>query len=69
MKIEHQTDGYWVTEIPECEPCGPYNTSAEAAETKRGLQRTFDNIDDPTFFTCEKLNGQNHKRESGPTSR
>jgi hypothetical protein len=55
MKSEKRVDGWWVTEIPECGDCGPYPTKGDADETKRGLQRTFDNLDDPTFFTCERL--------------
>ena len=55
MKSEKREDGWWVTRIPECGDCGPYSTKADADETKQGLQRTFDNIDDPNFFTSNKL--------------
>jgi len=55
MKSVKREDGWWVTGIPDCDDCGPYKTKDDAEETRRGLQRTFDNWDDPTFFTSERL--------------
>ena len=53
MKLSKKSDGWWVTNIPECEPCGPYSTKEDAEETRRGLKRTFDNWDKRSFFTCD----------------
>jgi len=61
-----QSDGWWVTGIPDCDDCGPYKTKDEAEEHRRGLQRTYDNIDDPTFFTSEKLKKQRARLPSTP---
>jgi hypothetical protein len=53
MKSVKREDGWWVTKIPDCDDCGPYNTKADADDTKRGLQRTFDHMDDWSFWTTE----------------
>ncbi len=52
MKLEDRDDGVWITNIPECGDIGPH-TRAEATEIRAGLKRTFDNWDDPSFFTCD----------------
>jgi hypothetical protein len=54
MKLVKREDGYWITDIPDCGDCGPYATKADADETRRGLQRTFDNLDNWKFWTTEK---------------
>jgi hypothetical protein len=53
VKPVKRDDGWWVTEIPDCDDCGPYATKADAEDTRRGLQRTFDNMDDWSFWTSE----------------
>jgi len=39
MKSVKRSDGWWITNIPECEDCGPYDTKAEAEDDQRGLER------------------------------
>ncbi len=53
MKTVKRLDGYYITGILECDDCGPYATKADAEDTRRGLQRTFDNMDDWSFWTSE----------------
>jgi len=53
MKVVKKPDGYWVTGIPDCEPCGPYATKADAEDTQRGLERFYKYKDEPGFITCE----------------
>ena len=53
MKVIEKHDGYWVTDIPDCEPCGPYTTKADAEDTMRGLERFFKFHDEPGFITCD----------------
>ena len=53
MVIVKKSDGYWVTGIPDCEPCGPYVTKVDAEDTMRGLDRFFKYKDEPGFVTCE----------------
>ncbi len=58
MRVVRRAGGWCVTGIPNCDDCGPYRTKQDAEETRRGLQRTYDHIDDhiddPTFFTSER---------------
>jgi hypothetical protein len=68
MKPIKKEDGWWVTEIPECGDCGPYPTKADALETQRGLQRTFDHMDDWSFWTCEKKPKKARESELQPES-
>ncbi len=53
LKIEKRDNQYWVTKIPDCEDVGPYDTRGEAKEHQIGLQRTFDHMDDWSFWTSE----------------
>jgi hypothetical protein len=53
MKSIKKEDGWWVTKIPDCDDCGPYESKAISDEHIRGLQRTFDNINNWSFFTSE----------------
>ncbi len=39
METTRRKDGWWVTGVPECEDCGPYDTRAEADSNRRGLER------------------------------
>ena len=41
MDTEKREDGWWITGVPDCEPCGPYKTRAEAMDDLRGLRRFF----------------------------
>ncbi len=40
MKSAKRDGKWWVTEVPESEDCGPYDTKAEAEEGRVGLERT-----------------------------
>lgn len=46
---------WWVVGDEEGGPYGPYDTKSEADEDRRGVQRTFDNWDEPGFFTVGKV--------------
>ena len=58
MKLVKKADGWWITGVPECDDCGPYVSKADAESDRKGLQRTFDHVDDHSFFTIEKLKGK-----------
>jgi hypothetical protein len=64
MGVARKQDGWWVVRIPDCCDCGPYKTKQDAEDTRRGLQRTFDNIDDRTFLLAK-----NHNAAAGYRSR
>ena len=53
VKVVKKPDGYWVKDIPDCEPCGPYPTKVDAEETLRGLEQFYKYKDEPGFITCE----------------
>jgi hypothetical protein len=54
MRVVRRAGGWCVTGVPNCDDCGPYRTKEEAEDTRRGLQRTYDHIDDSSFFTSER---------------
>lgn len=54
MKSVKRADGWWITNVPECEDCGPYATKADADEDRLGLERTFANWDNRAFWTSDK---------------
>ncbi len=55
MTLQHRTDGWWIVDMPEgCDPCGPYRTKADAADDKRGLERTEKYRHERKFWTSEK---------------
>ena len=68
MKVIKKPDGYWVTKIPDCEPCGPYATKADAEDTQRGLERFFKYHDEPGFITCEDERLKHGRRTSSRTA-
>jgi hypothetical protein len=48
MKVGKQRDGWWILDLPAYRvdaatftSCGPYCTSAEADEARRGLERCY----------------------------
>ena len=54
MNIRKENDGWWIVDVPDTQPCGPYAARADAAEDMRGLRRFFRYGDDPEFFCCER---------------
>jgi hypothetical protein len=66
MKSVKRKDGWWITNLPECNECevceecesiqdvGPYNTKAEAEDDRKGLARTERSGKRRDFWTCEK---------------
>jgi len=44
---------WWVTEVPESEDCGPYETKPEAEEDREGLERTERWGHLPNYWTCD----------------
>jgi hypothetical protein len=55
MDLHKANDGWWIVDVPDTQPCGPYETRAEAASDMRGLRRFFRHGDDPEFLTTEKV--------------
>ena len=68
MKVAKKADGYWVTRIPDCEPCGPYGTKTDAEDTQRGLEHFFRHCDEPGFITCEDERLKRHGKRSEDTT-
>jgi hypothetical protein len=56
MKLKTKRLGrhWWIVGDEEAGPYGPYKDRAEAEEDRRGLMRTYENFDDPSFWTSEK---------------
>lgn len=55
MKLTKREDGWWVTNLPfDGGDCGPYTDKDTADETRQGLQRTYDNLDNRKFWTTER---------------
>jgi hypothetical protein len=54
MKPERREDGWWITEIPGCEDCGPYDTKADATDDMQGVKRFFKYCDEPGYLTNER---------------
>lgn len=66
MKTVKRKDGWWITDIPECNECevcedcgsqsdvGPYETKLEADDDRKGLARTNKVWDRRASWTCEK---------------
>lgn len=51
LRLKRMGEMYWIVGDEEDGPYGPYKTKTEANEDRRGLQRTFDHWDDPSFVT------------------
>jgi len=54
MRICKRNDGWWIVDIPDGEPCGPYDTQAEAMDDMRGLRRFFRYGDSPQFASIDR---------------
>jgi hypothetical protein len=66
MKTVKRKDGWWITNLPECNECevceqcpscqdvGPYDNKSEAEDDRRGLARTERNGKRRDFWTCER---------------
>lgn len=55
MQTVQRSDGtWWVEGVPECEPCGPYETKAEAESDRRGMKRFLRYGDQREFMTSER---------------
>jgi hypothetical protein len=51
LKLTKRKDGWWITNFPEgFDECGPYTTKDEAAEDKRGLERTLAHWEDEAYW-------------------
>jgi hypothetical protein len=51
-------DGWWIAGIPDCEPCGPYDTRAEAESDRRGMERFLRHQHLANFVTVSNSNPQ-----------
>jgi len=49
-KIQERNDGWWITNLPLSEDCGPYNSIEEATEDMKGILRFIENCDDYEFI-------------------
>ncbi len=54
MESVKREDGWWVTDIPECEDCGPYDNKGDAEDTRRGLERFYKHKDEPGYITTDQ---------------
>ncbi len=53
MQTTRRKTGWWITDVPECDDCGPYTTRAEADDDRRGLERFGRWGHKRAFVTCE----------------
>jgi hypothetical protein len=50
--VSKKIDGeWWVTRVPECGECGPYQSREEAEEHRIALANTFANWDNWSYWT------------------
>jgi hypothetical protein len=54
MKSVKRDDGWWVTDIPDCQDCGPYDTKAAAEDDRKGMERTEKYGHKRSFWTSTK---------------
>lgn len=52
LRLVRHGNGWWIADTLGNRIAGAYDTRVAAEEDRRGLQRTYDHIDDPSFFTC-----------------
>lgn len=38
---EQRSSGWWITDLPDTEDCGPYARKADAESDRRGMDRFF----------------------------
>jgi len=56
MKTVKRKDGYWITGVPNCSDCGPYDDREEADGDREGMQNTLDNWLIHDYWTTEPEN-------------
>jgi len=49
---------WWIVGDEEAGPYGPYPTRADAEEDRRGILRTFANMEDHSYFTGDRSNAE-----------
>ena len=54
MKLEKQSDGYWIKGLPDIPACGPYDRKADAQSDRRGMKRFLRHENERDFFTVER---------------
>ena len=54
MKSVKRKGEWWIEDVSECDPVGPYNTKSEAEDDQKGLARTERYGKLRSFWTCEK---------------
>jgi hypothetical protein len=60
MTTVQRQDGWWITDCPDCEDCGPYSTRAEAESDMRGLARFEKYADRPGYVTTDRRECHEH---------
>jgi hypothetical protein len=55
MHCKRRDDKWWILGVPETDPegCGPYDVKADAEEDMHGLERFYQHLDEPRFFTTD----------------
>lgn len=53
LTVEQRPDGWYILGLPETDPCGPYDTRAEAESDRRGLERTEKYGHLPKYWTVD----------------
>jgi hypothetical protein len=56
LKVRRLGKYWWITGDDECGLMGPYDTHEEAEGDRKGIIRTMKNIDEPDYWTTQKVN-------------
>lgn len=54
LKSKRMGRAWWIVGDEQDGPYGPYDTRAEAEEDRKGILRTFANINDHSYFTGDR---------------
>jgi len=54
MRTERKGTAWWITNIPDCDDCGPYDRKDDAEDDRRGLERFYKYHEEPGFIAGEK---------------
>ena len=53
MDVVPRSGKWWITNVPETEDCGPYDTRKEAESDRIGMERFFRHAGRRGFMTCD----------------
>ncbi len=58
MKTVKRAGQWWITEVPGCLDCGPYETKDEAEDNRHGMERFVRHVDKPGYMTGDRNDGK-----------